>query len=194
MNSFGDGSMYLERYIQSPRHIEVQIMADRFGNVVHLGERDCSVQRSHQKMIEESPCAFISPRIAGRDLLHSRGGGPAVGYENAGTIEFLLDQSGEFFFMEMNTRIQVEHPVSELVSGMDLIREQINVAAGLPLSVEQKDIVFRGHALECRINAEDPLHGFMPCPGMIEKDTSAGRSGHPAGYGHLSRLLHPALL
>ena len=177
VNSFGDGSMYLERYIQSPRHIEVQIMADRFGNVVHLGERDCSVQRRHQKMIEESPCAFLTPQLREEICATAVSAAKAVGYENAGTIEFLLDQSGEFFFMEMNTRIQVEHPVSELVSGVDLIREQINVAAGLPLSVEQKDIVFRGHALECRINAEDPLHGFMPCPGMIEKAHLPGGAG-----------------
>lgn len=177
VNAFGDGSMYLERYVQSPRHIEVQIMADKFGNVIHLGERDCSVQRRHQKMIEESPCAFISPETREKICATAVQAAKAVGYENAGTIEFLLDQSGEFFFMEMNTRIQVEHPVSELVSGVDLIREQINVAAGLPLSVKQEDICFRGHALECRINAEDPLHNFMPCPGMVEKLYLPGGNG-----------------
>lgn len=177
VNAFGDGSMYLERYVQSPRHIEVQIMADRFGHVVHLGERDCSVQRRHQKMIEESPCAFITPALREEICATAVAAARAVGYENAGTIEFLLDQSGEFFFMEMNTRIQVEHPVSELVSGVDLIREQISAAAGLPLSVSQEDIVFRGHALECRINAEDPLHGFMPCPGKIEKAHLPGGAG-----------------
>ena len=177
VNAFGDGSMYLERYVQSPRHIEVQIMADKFGNVIHLGERDCSVQRRHQKMIEESPCAFISPETREKICDTAVQAAKAVGYENAGTIEFLLDQSGEFFFMEMNTRIQVEHPVSELVSGVDLIREQINVAAGLPLSVKQEDICFRGHALECRINAEDPLHNFMPCPGTVEKLYLPGGNG-----------------
>lgn len=177
VNAFGDGSMYLERYVQSPRHIEVQIMADKFGNVIHLGERDCSVQRRHQKMIEESPCAFISPETREKICDTAVQAAKAVGYENAGTIEFLLDQSGEFFFMEMNTRIQVEHPVSELVSGVDLIREQINVAAGLPLSVKQEDICFRGHALECRINAEDPLHNFMPCPGTVEKFYLPGGNG-----------------
>ena len=177
VNAFGDGSMYLERYVQSPRHIEVQIMADRFGHVVHLGERDCSVQRRHQKMIEESPCAFITPALREEICATAVAAARAVGYETAGTIEFLLDQSGEFFFMEMNTRIQVEHPVSELVSGVDLIREQISAAAGLPLSVSQEDIVFRGHALECRINAEDPLHGFMPCPGKIEKAHLPGGAG-----------------
>lgn len=177
VNAFGDGSMYLERYVQSPRHIEVQIMADKFGNVIHLGERDCSVQRRHQKMIEESPCAFISPETREKICATAVQAAKAVGYENAGTIEFLLDQSGEFFFMEMNTRIQVEHPVSELVSGVDLIREQISVAAGLPLSVKQEDICFRGHALECRINAEDPLHNFMPCPGTVEKLYLPGGNG-----------------
>ena len=177
VNAFGDGSMYLERYVQSPRHIEVQIMADKFGNVVHLGEMDCSVQRRHQKMIEESPCAFISPETRERICATAVQAAKAVGYENAGTIEFLLDQSGEFFFMEMNTRIQVEHPVSELVSGVDLIREQIHVAAGLPLSVKQEDILFRGHALECRINAEDPIHNFMPCPGTVEKLCLPGGNG-----------------
>ncbi len=177
VNAFGDGSMYLERYVQSPRHIEVQIMADKFGNVVHLGERDCSVQRRHQKMIEESPCVSISPETRERICAAAVQAAKAVGYENAGTIEFLLDQSGEFFFMEMNTRIQVEHPVSELVSGVDLIREQIHVAAGFPLSVKQEDILFRGHALECRINAEDPMHNFMPCPGTVEELYLPGGNG-----------------
>lgn len=173
----GDGTMYLERYVQAPRHVEVQIIGDRYGNVVHLGERDCSIQRRHQKMIEESPCAFISPEIREKMCCTAVEAARAVGYENAGTIEFLLDQSGEFFFMEMNTRIQVEHPVSELVSGVDLIREQIRTAAGLPLSVKQEDIVFRGHAIECRINAEDPLHGFMPCPGTVKKIHLPGGNG-----------------
>lgn len=177
VHAFGDGTMYLERYIQAPRHVEVQIIADRYGNIVHLGERDCSIQRRHQKMIEESPCAFIPPDIRKKMCQTAVEAARAVGYENAGTIEFLLDQSGEFFFMEMNTRIQVEHPVSELVSGVDLIREQIRIAAGLPLSVEQKDIVFRGHAIECRINAEDPLHGFMPCPGIVKRLHLPGGNG-----------------
>lgn len=177
INAFGDGTMYLERYVQAPRHVEVQIIGDRYGNVVHLGERDCSIQRRHQKMIEESPCAFISPEIREKMCCTAVEAARVVGYENAGTIEFLLDQSGEFFFMEMNTRIQVEHPVSELVSGVDLIREQICTAAGLPLSVKQEDIVFRGHAIECRINAEDPLHGFMPCPGTVKKIHLPGGNG-----------------
>ena len=168
VNAFGDGSMYLERYVQSPRHIEVQIMADKFGNVVHLGERDCSVQRRHQKMIEESPCAFISPETRERICATAVQAAKAVGYENAGTIEFLLDQSGEFFFMEMNTRIQVEHPVTEWVTGLDLIKEQIRIASGEALSVSQKDIRISGHAIECRINAENPDKNFRPSPGRIE--------------------------
>lgn len=177
ISAFGDHTMYLERYIQSPRHIEVQIMADKYGNVVHLGERDCSIQRRHQKMIEESPCAFISPELRERLGDTAVRAAKAVGYENAGTIEFLVDRSGEFFFMEMNTRIQVEHPISELVSGVDLIREQIRVAAGLTLSIKQEDIVLRGHAIECRINAEDPVHNFMPCPGTIRKMHLPGGNG-----------------
>ncbi|MGF0032467.1 acetyl-CoA carboxylase biotin carboxylase subunit [Bariatricus sp. SGI.154] len=177
ISAFGDNTMYLERYVQSPRHIEVQIMADKYGNVVHLGERDCSIQRRHQKMIEESPCAFISQELREKLGETAVRAAKAVGYENAGTIEFLLDQSGEFFFMEMNTRIQVEHPISELVSGVDLIREQIRAAAGLPLSVKQEDIILRGHAIECRINAEDPVHNFMPCPGTVKKMHLPGGNG-----------------
>lgn len=168
-HAFGDDTMYLERYIQSPRHIEVQIVADKYGNVIHLGERECSIQRKHQKVIEEAPCEFLSKEIKEKLAETAVKAAKAVQYESAGTIEFLVDQSGEFFFMEMNTRIQVEHPISELVSGVDLIQEQLRVAAGLPLSVQQEEIVFRGHAIECRINAEDPMHDFRPCPGTIEK-------------------------
>lgn len=168
VNAFGDNTMYLERYVRKPRHVEVQIMADKFGNVVHLGERDCSIQRRHQKMIEESPCVALTEELRQKMGQTAVRAAKAVGYENAGTIEFLLDESGEFFFMEMNTRIQVKHPVSELVSGVDLVKEQIQVAAGLPLSVSQSEIELRGHAIECRINAEDPGRNFMPCPGTIE--------------------------
>ena len=177
INAFGDDTMYLERYVGRPRHIEVQIIADKFGNVVQLGERDCSVQRRHQKLIEESPSCAITPsqreEIGRTAVLAAR----AVVYENAGTIEFLLDRTGEFFFMEMNTRIQVEHPVTEFVSGVDLIKEQISIAAGLPLSVRQEDISLRGHAIECRINAEDPTRNFMPCPGTIENLHVPGGNG-----------------
>lgn len=167
VRAFGDDSMYLERYVDHPRHVEVQILGDKFGHVVSLGERDCSIQRRHQKMIEESPCMALDEKLRKKMGAVAVAAAKAVGYENAGTIEFLLDGSGEFYFMEMNTRIQVEHPVTEMVSGVDLIREQIRIAAGEPLSVEQKDIVLKGHAIECRINAEDPEHHFMPCPGTI---------------------------
>lgn len=167
IRSFADDTMYLERFVECPRHVEVQVVADRFGNVVHLGERDCSIQRRHQKMIEESPCVALSEELRKKMGDTAVRAAKAVGYESAGTIEFLLDKSGEFYFMEMNTRIQVEHPVSEFVSGVDLIKEQIRVAAGEPLSVSQEDITLRGHAIECRINAEDPSRHFMPCPGTV---------------------------
>ena len=165
--AFGDSTMYVEHFVRHPRHIEFQIMADKFGNVIHLGERDCSIQRNHQKMIEESPCEVIT------EELRERMGGAAVkaakaaGYENAGTIEFLLDKEGRFYFMEMNTRIQVEHPVTEWVTGVDLVKEQIRIASGLPLSLSQEDIHLTGHAIECRINAENPAKGFRPSPGTI---------------------------
>ena len=167
VHSFSDNTMYLERFVENPRHVEVQILADKYGNVIHLGERDCSVQRRHQKMIEESPCIAISDKLRKRMGETAVCAAKAAVYESAGTIEFLLDQSGEFYFMEMNTRIQVEHPVTEFVSGVDLIKEQIRIAAGEPLSVQQKDIEICGHAMECRINAEDPERHFMPCPGRI---------------------------
>ena len=167
IHSFSDNTMYLERFVENPRHVEVQILADKYGNVIHLGERDCSVQRRHQKMIEESPCIAIADKLRKRMGETAVRAAKAAGYESAGTIEFLLDQSGEFYFMEMNTRIQVEHPVTEFVSGVDLIKEQIRIAAGEPLSVQQKDIEICGHAMECRINAEDPERHFMPCPGRI---------------------------
>lgn len=177
VNAFADDTMYLERYVQRPRHVEVQIMADKFGNVVHLGERDCSIQRRHQKMIEESPCCAISEELRQKMGETAVRAAKAVGYENAGTIEFLLDKSGEFFFMEMNTRIQVEHPVTEWVSGVDLIKEQIRVAAGMSLSVNQDEICIMGHAIECRINAEDAERHFMPCPGTIENMHIPGGNG-----------------
>lgn len=168
--AFGDGTIYLERYIPNARHVEVQILADRHGNVVHLGERDCSLQRRHQKMVEEAPAPNLSDAL--RSAIH----GAAVrlakgfGYENAGTVEFIVDQdAGEFFFLEMNTRIQVEHPVTELISGIDLIQEQFRVASGEKLRYRQDDIVLRGHAIECRINAEMPSAGFRPSPGRITK-------------------------
>ncbi len=166
---FGDDTMYIERYIENPRHIEFQILADRMGNVVQLGERDCSIQRNHQKIIEESPSAALDGELRrrmGEAAVHAA---RAAGYENAGTIEFLLDSQKRFYFMEMNTRIQVEHPVTEAVSGVDLIREQIRIAQGLPLSVRQEEVVLSGHAIECRVNAENPKKHFRPCPGKIEE-------------------------
>ena len=177
IKGFSDDTMYLERYIEKPRHIEFQIMADKHGNVIHLGERDCSIQRRHQKVLEESPSVAISDELRRQMGETAVQAAKAVGYENAGTIEFLLDKNKNFYFMEMNTRIQVEHPVTELVSGMDLIKEQIRVAAGEPLSVVQKDIHLKGHAIECRINAENPSKNFMPCPGMITNIHTPGGNG-----------------
>lgn len=165
--AFGDNTMYIERFVRHPRHIEFQILADKHGNVIHLGERDCSIQRNHQKMIEESPCAVISEELRQKMGQAAVNAAKAAGYTNAGTIEFLLDKSGEFYFMEMNTRIQVEHPVTEWVTGMDLIKEQIRIASGLPLSVSQEDVHLNGHAIECRINAETPEKNFRPSPGTI---------------------------
>ena len=177
IKGFSDDTMYLERYIEKPRHIEFQIMADKHGNVIHLGERDCSIQRRHQKVLEESPSVAISDELRRQMGETAVRAAKAVGYENAGTIEFLLDKNKNFYFMEMNTRIQVEHPVTELVSGMDLIKEQIRVAAGEPLSVVQKDIHLKGHAIECRINAENPSKNFMPCPSMITNIHIPGGNG-----------------
>lgn len=165
--AFGDDTMYIEHFVRHPRHIEFQILADSFGNVVHLGERDCSVQRNHQKIIEESPCNAISPKlrkVMGETAVRAA---KAANYVNAGTIEFLLEKDGSFYFMEMNTRIQVEHPVTEWVTGIDLIKEQIRIASGLPLSHKQKEIPLSGHAIECRINAENPKQNFRPSPGKI---------------------------
>ena len=176
-SSFADGTMYVERLIRHPRHVEFQIMADSFGNVIHLGERDCSIQRNHQKMIEESPCVAID------DTLRERMGSAAVRaakaahYVNAGTIEFLLEPDGNFYFMEMNTRIQVEHGVTELVTGIDLVKEQIRIAAGEKLGLRQSDIHLTGHAMEVRINAENPDKNFAPCPGTIQELHIPGGNG-----------------
>lgn len=177
VHAFSDDSMYLERFIENPRHIEVQILGDRYGHIIHLGERDCSIQRRHQKMIEESPCAAISDELRRKMGETAVQAAKAAGYESAGTIEFLLDSSCNFYFMEMNTRIQVEHPVTEFVSGMDLIKEQIKIAAGEPLNMKQEDINLCGHAIECRINAEDPDRHFMPCPGTITELHLPGGNG-----------------
>ena len=165
--AFGDNTMYVEHFVRKPRHIEFQILADQKGNVIHLGERDCSVQRNHQKMIEESPCEIISDKLRKKMGEAAVKAAKACGYVNAGTIEFLLDRDGSFYFMEMNTRIQVEHPVTEWVTGVDLVKEQIRIASGQPLSYRQKDIHITGYAIECRINAENPEKGFRPSPGTI---------------------------
>ncbi|UCG50983.1 MAG: acetyl-CoA carboxylase biotin carboxylase subunit [Candidatus Latescibacterota bacterium] len=163
---FGDPSIYLERYLENPRHVEVQLIGDKHGNVIHLGERDCSIQRRHQKLIEESPCVALSEELRTRIHETAVAGAKAMGYHSAGTMEFLVE-GDEFFFMEMNTRIQVEHPVTEMVTRRDLIKEQIAVGFGNPLSISQEHIRFNGHAIECRVNAEDPAQGFMPSPGRV---------------------------
>jgi acetyl-CoA carboxylase biotin carboxylase subunit len=165
-SGFGNPEVYIEKYCEQPRHVEIQIMADKHGNVIHLGERDCSIQRRHQKLIEEAPSTVVTPEIRKAMGDSAVRAAKAVGYNSVGTIEFLVDKSNNFFFMEMNTRVQVEHPVTEMVTGVDIVREQIRSAAGLPLRYKQEDIQIRGHAIECRINAEDPFK-FTPCPGKI---------------------------
>jgi len=175
---FGNGSLYLERYFTEPRHVEIQLMGDRHGNMVYLGERDCSIQRRHQKLIEESPSPAVTPEIRAKMGAVSVAGALRAGYYNAGTIEFLFDsKDSSFYFMEMNTRIQVEHPVTEAVTGVDLVRAQIQVAAGEKLDFTQESIQFKGHAIECRINAEDPFNDFKPCPGTITEFHLPGGMG-----------------
>ena len=176
-NAFGNAGVYIEKYIINPRHIEVQIIADSYGNVVHLGERDCSVQRRHQKLLEEAPSPAIDEETRKAMGAAAVTAAKVIGYEGAGTIEFLLDHDGSWYFMEMNTRIQVEHCVSEMISSVDLLKEQIRVAAGEKLSFTQDDIVLRGHAIECRINAEDADKDFMPCPGEIKGYIAPGGFG-----------------
>ena len=177
VNAFNDNTMYVEKYIKNPKHIEVQILGDSHGNVVHLGERDCSIQRNHQKMIEESPSPAISSEIRQKLGKIAVRAAKAVNYENAGTIEFLMDENFNFYFIEMNTRIQVEHPVTEMVTGIDLIKEQIKIAYGEKLSFTQDDIEIKGHAIECRINAENPANNFLPCPGEITSLNFPGGNG-----------------
>jgi acetyl-CoA carboxylase biotin carboxylase subunit len=176
--AFGNDTVYIEKYLTRPRHVEFQVLADTHGNAVHLFERDCSVQRRHQKLIEESPSPALTPetrQAMGEAALKAV---RAVDYVNAGTVEFLLDEDGSFYFMEMNTRVQVEHPVTEAVTGVDIIKEQIRIAAGLPMKhTDQKDIVQRGHAIEFRINAEDPSANFRPNPGKIEVFSAPGGFG-----------------
>ena len=166
-SAFGDASVYLERAIEEPRHIEIQVLADGHGHVIHLGERECSIQRRHQKLVEESPSPFVDAPLRERLGQAACRVASAAGYVNAGTVEFLVDVGGQFHFLEMNTRLQVEHPVTELVTGLDLVREQLLIAAGEPLGVRQDDVTSRGWAIECRINAEDPFSGWLPSPGTI---------------------------
>lgn len=175
--AFGNGAIYLERFVENPRHVEIQILADKYGQVLYFGERECSIQRRHQKLLEEAP----SPAVSG-ELRRQMGevavqAAKAVEYEGAGTLEFLLDRDGRFYFMEMNTRIQVEHAVTELVTGIDLVKEQIRIAAGEPLRYKQEDVRIRGWAIECRINAEDPCRDFIPCPGTITEYHQPGGFG-----------------
>ncbi|MFY0529289.1 acetyl-CoA carboxylase biotin carboxylase subunit [Archangium gephyra] len=174
--SFGNGDLYIERYVEKPRHIEIQVVADEHGRIIHLGERECSVQRRHQKLIEESPSPALTPELRQQMGEVSIRAMEKLGYNNVGTIEYLLDENGRFYFMEMNTRIQVEHPVTELVTGIDLVREQIKLSSGEPLQRKQEDIQMRGHAIECRVNAEDPVT-FSPWPGKITAYSV------PGGYG-----------
>lgn len=176
-NGFGDNSMYIEKYIEHPKHIEFQILADNEGNTIHLGERDCSVQRRHQKMIEESPCTALDEDLREQMGAMAVRAAKAVGYRNAGTVEFLLDSHRQFYFMEINTRIQVEHGVTELVTGIDLVKEQIRIAAGEKLGLRQSDIHLTGHAMEVRINAENPEKNFAPCPGTIQELHIPGGNG-----------------
>jgi acetyl-CoA carboxylase biotin carboxylase subunit len=175
--AFGNGDVYLEKYLVNPRHVEIQVLGDSHGNVIHLGERDCSIQRRHQKLVEESPCPVMTPDLRTRMGRAAVDACKAAGYVGAGTVEFLLDANRDFYFMEMNTRIQVEHPVTEMVTNIDIVKEQIRVAAGLPLGFTQEDVVISGHAIEVRINAEDPERNFMPCPGRLETYHPPGGPG-----------------
>jgi acetyl-CoA carboxylase biotin carboxylase subunit len=177
LNAFGDDSVYIEKYLESPHHIEFQILADKFGNVIHLYERECSVQRRHQKVIEETPSPFITPELREKMGQIAVNAAKAVRYEGAGTIEFLVDKNYNFYFLEMNTRLQVEHPITERVVGVDLVKEQIKIASGEKLVHKQKNIRQTGHAIECRIYAEDPDRNFMPSPGLIKHITN------PTGLG-----------
>lgn len=175
--SFGDGSVFIEKYIERPHHIEFQILADRHGHIIHLGERDCSIQRRHQKLIEIAPSLILTPKLRTKMGDAAIAIAQAVNYDNAGTVEFLLDQDGQFYFIEMNPRLQVEHTVTEQITAIDIVRNQISIAAGKPLDIQQKDVTLQGHAIQCRINAEDPKNNFMPCAGTITAYLSPGGIG-----------------
>jgi acetyl-CoA carboxylase biotin carboxylase subunit len=175
--AFGNAGVYLEKFIERPRHIEFQILADNYGNVVHLGERDCSIQRRHQKLLEEAPSPFLTPNLRKKMGEAAIKAAKSIKYQGAGTVEFLVDGAGNFYFMEMNTRIQVEHPVTEMITSLDLINEQIRVAQGEKLSFNQSQVQLNGHAIECRINAEDPTQNFRPHPGKISGYLPPGGPG-----------------
>jgi pyruvate carboxylase subunit A len=175
--SFGDGSVFIEKYIERPHHIEFQILADRHGNIIHLGERDCSIQRRHQKLIEIAPSLILNPKLRAEMGKAATTIAQAVNYDNAGTVEFLLDQDGRFYFIEMNPRLQVEHTVTEQITAIDIVRNQISIAAGKPLDIRQEEVILQGHAIQCRINAEDPDKDFQPSPGRIELFVPPGGPG-----------------
>ena len=175
--SFNDDELYIEKFVENPRHVEIQILADEHGNVVHLGERDCSIQRNHQKVIEETPSTAIDEKLRNKMGEAAVKAAKAAGYTSCGTVEFLVDKNKNFYFMEMNTRIQVEHPITEMRTGVDIVKEQIRIAAGEKLKFKQKEINFKGHSIECRINAENPSKGFRPCPGKIAGLNLPGGNG-----------------
>ncbi len=192
--SFNDDSLYIEKYIENPRHIEIQIMADEHGNVVHLGERDCTVQRKNQKILEETPSSFIDDKLRKKMGKVAVNAIKEIGYTNLGTIEFLVDKNKDFYFMETNTRVQVEHPVTEMYTGIDIIKEQIRIASGETLSFTQKDIKFSGHSMECRINAENPSKNFMPCPRENNRTTFARWKQYKSRYMRIYRLYNSSKL
>lgn len=184
--NFGDDSVYIEKFIEKPKHIEIQLICDEHGNAVHLFERDCSVQRKNQKVLEEAPSKVLTDNLRKKMGEAAIKAAKAVDYKNVGTIEFLVDKSGEFYFMEMNTRVQVEHPITEMITGIDIVKEQIKIASGVELDFTQDDLTINGHSIECRINAEDPSRNFMPCPGVIKE------VNFPGGYGvRLDTAIYP---
>lgn len=183
---FGEKGLYLEKLIERPRHVEIQVLADTLGTTVHLGSRDCTLQRNHQKLLEEAPAQILSKETEEAMIDDALRAARAVGYENAGTVEFVVAEDGSYYFIEMNTRIQVEHPVTEMITGINIVREQVRIASGLPLSFAQEEVDFKGHAVECRINAEDPQQGFKPCPGFVDN------LHLPSGYGvRVDTAIHP---
>jgi acetyl-CoA carboxylase biotin carboxylase subunit len=192
--AFGNGALLMEKYLPQVRHVEIQVLADRYGHAIHLGERDCSSQRRHQKIVEEAPSPAVTPELRERMGEAALKGVHAINYVNAGTMEFLLDPDGNFYFIEMNTRIQVEHPVTEMVTGIDLVKWQLRIAAGEPLTIRQSDVVMRGHAIEARINAEDPDRDFMPSGGEIEYYLPPRRTGGSCRFAPVRRICPARIL